>query len=348
MMEKLTRLALISLGILSAIILVFCFIEYVLPILIPFLIAWIVASLTASLAERLAKRIKAPRRIIRLVLSVLLTLIFAAVAILSLWRTLASLWQFLADISEKNRLYDLLNTILSRDIPLLGKVLPEELASRIGEAFGSLISTGLSFVAEWITSLAGAVPKILLFLLVTLISLVYFSLDYDKINSFVSSHLPRRLSILVKKLRTGITVLLKKYILSYSLILLITYITLLIGFVILRVDRAMLLAFLIAILDILPVIGVGTVLIPWSIYELAVGNSTLGIGLIILFVANAVIRQLAEPKIIGKSLDLHPLITLITLYVGYAVFGIWGMLLLPIATVLIITSLKGNNTAEIG
>ena len=348
MMEKLTRLALISLGILSAVILVFCFIEYVLPILIPFLIAWIVASLTASVAERLARRIKAPKRIIRLVLSVLLTLIFAAVAILSLWRTLASLWQFLADISEKNRLYDLLNTILSRDIPLLGGILPEELASRIGEAFGSLISTGLSFVAEWITSLAGGVPKILLFLLVTLISLVYFSLDYDKINSFVSSHLPRRLSNLVKKLRTGITVLLKKYILSYSLILLITYITLLIGFVILRVDRAMLLAFFIALLDILPVIGVGTVLIPWSIYELAVGNSTLGIGLIILFVANAVIRQLAEPKIIGKSLDLHPLITLITLYVGYAVFGIWGMLLLPIATVLIITSLKGNNTAEIG
>ena len=83
---------------------------------------------------------------------------------------------------------------MSRDIPFLGGMLPDELAMRISEALGSLLSNGLSYVAGFITSLAAAVPKIFLFLLVTLISLVYFSLDYDKISAFFTSHLPKKLS----------------------------------------------------------------------------------------------------------------------------------------------------------
>ena len=348
MKEKISHISLIMVGILSAVILFFCFIEYIFPILLPFLIAWMVASLTSSPASRLAARIKAPERIVRLVMSVVFTLIFAAVAVFAVWRTVSALWSFLAEISEKNSFYDLLGMIMSRDIPFLGGMLPDELAMRISEALGSLLSNGLSYVAGFITSLAAAVPKIFLFLLVTLISLVYFSLDYDKISAFFTSHLPKKLSDFLSKLRLGIVTLFRKYVLSYSLILCITYITLLIGFLILRVDDPMSLAFFIALLDILPVIGVGTVLVPWSIYELAVGNSSLGVGLILLFIANAVIRQLSEPKIVGKSLNLHPLVTLIMLYVGYALFGIWGMVLLPILTVLILTSLKGDNTAKIG
>ena len=127
----------------------------------------------------------------------------------------------------------------------------------------------------------------------------------------------------------------------------ITYATLLVGLLLLGVEHAAVVAFFIALLDILPIIGVGTVLIPWSIYELAIGDSALGIGLILLFLANAVIRQISEPKIVGKSLDLHPIITLITLYVGYALFGLWGMLLLPVAAVCISTALKGDNAAKV-
>ena len=232
-------------------------------------------------------------------------------------------------------------------MPFFGELLPPELATRISDAFGSLISSGMSFIAEWVTALAGGVPRLFLFLLVTLISLVYFSLDYDKISAFVKSYLPKNLSELLSRLRSSIVLVLKKYVLSYSLILMITYATLLVGLLLLGVEHAAVVAFFIALLDVLPIIGVGTVLIPWSIYELAIGDSALGIGLILLFLANAVIRQISEPKIVGKSLDLHPIITLITLYVGYALFGLWGMLLLPVAAVCISTALKGDNAAKV-
>ena len=347
MKEKISHLALISVGILSTVILLFCFIEYVFPVLLPFIIAWIVASVTVGPAKRLSAKIKTPEKIIRLVISVLFTLIFIATGMLVIWRTTTSLWQFLVDISEQNQLYDLLSRVLSKDVPFFGELLPPELATRISDAFGSLISSGMSFIAEWVTALAGGVPRLFLFLLVTLISLVYFSLDYDKISAFVKSYLPKNLSELLSRLRSSIVLVLKKYVLSYSLILMITYATLLVGLLLLGVEHAAVVAFFIALLDVLPIIGVGTVLIPWSIYELAIGDSALGIGLILLFLANAVIRQISEPKIVGKSLDLHPIITLITLYVGYALFGLWGMLLLPVAAVCISTALKGDNAAKV-
>lgn len=347
MKEKLRHLAILSVGTLSAGILLICFMKYLLPVLSPFIIAWLVASITVSPAKKLADRIKAPERVIRLVSSLLIALIFVASAVLIVWRTTTALWSFLVDISEQNRLYDLLGTLLSKDIPFLGGILPEELASRVGEAFDSVISSVLSTVGGWVTSLAGSVPRLFFFLLVTLISLVYFALDYDKITDFVKSYLPEKGVSLLSKCRDGIITVLKKYVLSYLLILMITYLTLLLGFLVLGVHHAAVVSLFIALLDILPVLGVGTVLVPWSIYELAVGNAALGIGLIVLFVINSVIRQLSEPKILGKSLNIHPLLTLIMLYVGYALFGLFGMLVLPIAAVLISWILKSDKSPEV-
>lgn len=347
MKEKISYLALVCVGLLSLIVLLICFAKYIFPLLLPFLIAWLISSITVAPAKKLSSIIKAPERIIRLVTSVVFTLIFVSVATLLLWRITTALWHFLAHIAEKNRLYDLLSIILSKDLPLLGEFIPEELAARISEAFGSLISSGLSLLAEGVTSVVSGVPKLFFFLVVTLISLVYFSLDYDKITTFLKSVLPKKLSHVLSKIRQGVSVVLKKYVLSYSLIMLITYLTLLLGFLILRVEQGAILAFFIALLDILPIIGVGTVLVPWSIYEIALGNARLGVGLIILFVANAIIRQLSEPKILGKSLNVHPIITLMLIYIGYALFGIFGMLLLPIGAVVVGMVLKGNNTAEI-
>ena len=100
-------------------------------------------------------------------------------------------------------------------------------------------------------------------------------------------------------------------------------------------------------MDILPIIGVGTVIIPWAVIELAFGNANFAIGLLLLFVFNAVIRQLAEPKIIGKNLDLHPIATLILLYVGYSLFGLVGLVILPVIAVSIGVALKGNHSTEI-
>lgn len=347
MKDKLISISVISVGILSIGIIFVVFATHIFPVISPFVIAWLLAAATASPARKLSSRIKAPEKIIRLVMSVVATLfIFSALA-LFLWQGTAALWGFLSDIASKNRLYDLITTLFKADAPLLGDYLPHELASKISEALGRLVSSCLTLLAEWVTSIVGAIPQFFLFILVTLISLVYFALDYDRINSFVIRLLPKRIVDILAKMKESIFNILKKYILSYSLIMLITYLTLLSGLWLLRVDHAPIIALFIAALDILPILGVGTVLVPWSILELVMGNRFLGIGLIILFVVNAIIRQLSEPKIVGKSLNLHPLITLMMIYVGYALFGFVGMIILPVASVILGSILKQDNSAEV-
>lgn len=347
MKEKISRFALISVGILSSGILLFAFLEYVLPVVLPFLIAWLVASMTASPAKKLSEKIKAPERVIRLVMSVVIILVvFTAVSAL-VWRGATAIWRFLSDIDSDSRIYNFLESLLSPDAPLLGNYLPEGLAERVSEALGGVISSGLSMIAEGITSLATAIPQFFLFILVTLISLIYFAIDYDKIGKLFISILPQKVSATLQKIKTTIVFVIKKYILSYSLILLITYTTMLVGLSLLRVRHAAVLSLFIALLDILPVIGVGTVLLPWGIFELATSGGFLGVGLILLFAVNTVIRQFSEPRIVGKSLDMHPVITLIMIYVGYALFGFVGVIALPIVGVSIGAMLKGDNSPEV-
>jgi predicted PurR-regulated permease PerM len=138
-----------------------------------------------------------------------------------------------------------------------------------------------------------------------------------------------------------------KYIRAYLIIMLITFVIMLTGFLIMRVENALLLASVIALLDVLPLIGVGTVLVPWSVFQLLFGNLYLGIGLALIFVVNEVVRQISEPKIVGKSLGIHPLVSLVLLYVGYSVLGIAGLLLVPLISVILNVITDKNDAAEV-
>ena len=280
-------------------------------------------------------------------MSVFLTLTVAGAIGLVLWSIVDAVWKFLSDLGAGNRLYDLLTAVFTAEIPILKDKIPDALADGIKGAIKGALTEIFSAMASGATLVAGALPNAFFVLVVTIISLVYFSLDYDRVSGFIKRILPERMVKRVAELKRGILNVIKKYIISYSLILFMTFLIMLFGFLILRVDHALLLAMIVAFLDILPIIGVGTVLIPWAIIELAFGNAGLAIGLLALFVVNSIIRQLAEPKIIGKNLDLHPIATLILLYVGYSLFGIMGLIILPVVAVSIGVALKGNDSTEI-
>ena len=88
-------------------------------------------------------------------------------------------------------------------------------------------------------------------------------------------------------------------------------------------------------------------LVPWSVFEFARGNAFMGVGLIVLFVVNEVIRQFSEPKIVGKNLNIHPLLTLVLLYFGYSLFGISGLILIP-AIIAVLGLVKKDKTTDVG
>ena len=99
------------------------------------------------------------------------------------------------------------------------------------------------------------------------------------------------------------------------------------GFLILGVNYALLLAVIIAILDFLPILGTGTILIPWAVIRLVAGEYAFGFGLVIIYVLTLVLRQVIQPKIVGDTMGLDPLMTLLFLYLGFKISGIAGMIL---------------------
>ena len=123
---------------------------------------------------------------------------------------------------------------------------------------------------------------------------------------------------------------------SYFLILGITFSELLIGLAILRVNRFVLIAFLIAVLDIFPVLGTGAVLVPWAIIAFIQGRIGFGIGLLVLYALITVIRQIIEPKIVGKHVGMHPIITLACMFIGTSLFGGYGLFGLPILVAIVL------------
>ena len=346
MKDRIYNILIFSLALLSGGAVAYILLKYLLPLLAPFIIAWLVVTATTRASESLSAKLKIPKKIVRLIASLTLVLILSLATGMLVWQSISAMWRFLSDIGEGGIL-ELVEKLFSSDRPLFGNLVPKEIADLIGSSLDSLISSATSTLASGATRLISGLPTAFLFLIVTIISIIYLALDYEGIQSFIFGLLPKKLSSRMSDIRHGLISVMGKYIRSYGLILLVTYCIIFIGLSLLRVEHSPIIALLIAFLDILPVIGVGTVLVPWSAISLALGNRFLGIGLILLFVVNAVLRQFIEPKIVGKSLNIHPLVSLGAIYLGYAIFGFMGLFILPLVAVAVSAVLKDNSTAKI-
>lgn len=133
-----------------------------------------------------------------------------------------------------------------------------------------------------------------------------------------------------------------KYVKSYSLIFFITFFELAIGFSLLRVQNAMLLGLLVAIFDILPILGTGGVLIPWALISAVLGDKAFALGVFTLYIIIIVVRNIIEPRIVGKQIGLHPLVTLVCMFVGLKFFGVIGLFGFPIALSVLVNMDRNN------
>ncbi|MBR6609197.1 MAG: AI-2E family transporter, partial [Oscillospiraceae bacterium] len=137
-----------------------------------------------------------------------------------------------------------------------------------------------------------------------------------------------------------------QYIKSYSLILFITFAEIAAGLWLLGVKRAVLIAMLIAVFDILPAVGTGGIIIPWGIISIALGDVFMGIGLLALYLIVTVVRNTLEPKIVGEQVGLHPVATLMAMFLGSKIMGIIGLFGFPIALV-ILTKLNDSGKIKL-
>ena len=344
--EKLRTYAYLSVSVIGGILLGFFILRYLFIPVLPFLIAWGVAFMLRPPSIFLSNKLHLNRKFISVILAIL-TVSFGIGALLGLCAVgVRELWSFLSEFASGERLSEIISNITNP----LGTLFGDKFAfsNHVADVVKNAISTLLSKLVDVLSVTVSAIPKALFFILVTVIASVYFSLDLEGINRFVKSHLSKRFGDNLVKSKNRFFSVGIKYIKSYLIIMVITFIIMLVGFFILRVEKALLIAAIVAFLDLLPVIGVGTLIVPWSVYQLICGNFYLGIGLLVLWLIHEIIRQFIEPKIIGKNLGIHPILSLVLLYVGYSVFGIVGLIFLPIIGSLVGVVLNKEDSSEVG
>ncbi len=202
---------------------------------------------------------------------------------------------------------------------------------------GSFNLTSLIFpsiTGVWNT--AKQIPSILIAVIVMIISCCFMTADYERISNAIKGLLPEDKHFIFSRTKAALFSSLGKLAKAYAIIILVTFSEMLFGLSIMKLagfytsSYIFVIAVITAIVDILPVFGTGTILIPWGIYELIVKNTGLGIGLLVLYGAITVIRQIVEPKLVASQLDLPPVLTISAMYVGLQIFGVIGMFLMPI------------------
>ncbi len=330
----------------GAAILAFLFLKYIAALLLPFLIAWGVAFAVRRPAIAASRILKLPVRIVRVVLSALIVASGLSLVFFLIWKLLSELWHILTGIGKSGEFFSAIGSIMNPRGSLFG-FLPEGIGEIISGALEGTISRLTSAFADFAARFAASIPSVVLFIIITFIACIYFALDLERVNGFIKSKLPERIFVSLVRFKDGILGIGLKYARAYLLIMLITFAICLAGLLLLGVEYALLIAAVISVLDILPVIGIGTIFIPWAVFQFAFGSRALGFGLLVLFLIAEFIRQLAEPKIVGKNLGLHPIISLILLYGSYSLFGIGGILLIPCAVVVINALTKSEKKGNI-
>ncbi len=205
-----------------------------------------------------------------------------------------------------------------------------DLLSQAINSLGSSVSALSVGAIGTISGYASSLPGFFVKLLLMIISTFFIAKDYDLLVGFVMRQFSTRGQALLVHIREYLVGTLLICIRSYALIMSITFIELAVGLTLIGVEHSVLIALCISIFDILPVLGTGGIMIPWTLISALQGNFRLTLGLAIVYLAITVIRNILEPKIVGGQLGLHPVVTLTGMFVGAQLFGILGLFGVPI------------------
>lgn len=360
------RNALINIAFFAVILgLVYAFFKYCFWLAAPFVLSFFFAVILQKPLRFLDKKTKNKCHtlwsILLVVLSICVVLVPVILLLIRLGKEIADFVSYLA--SQLNDLPAFL-AALEKDLLNLLKFLPDgiytSVSDKITEAFGRLINdfdisalginmdtikTGLTTGVNGVFSVAKNIPSVLIGIVIGIIAWIFFTKDYRYIVNFIKLQLPEGKKDALSEFKKIFSNTVLKMARAYALIMFITFCELFLGFTILTLIGVMntgyifIIAIAIAVFDILPVAGSGGILIPWALISLITGNFGQAIGLIVMYVIITVIRQYIEPKIMGSSLGVHPIVTLAGLYFGLKLFGFMGMFIVPI-TVMTIKALN--------
>ncbi len=349
-MEKKREFIVHTLYVAIIIAMLFLFFKFLFPALIPFVIGFVVACIVRFFARKIGKDSEQHKKTAALIITICFYSVIFLILVLvgvkavdeigSFIRSIPTIYKdiilpFLEQISQK---VEEIAMQLDERIAMEVEATLNEFLASLGKYISDFSLAVVSFVSDGILG----IPAFLIRMIITVVSTFFMAVDFDKITGILKKLIgDKKYGVIIQSANHTKLVILA-YLKSYTLLFCLTFIELSIGFWILKIPYPFWIALGIAVFDILPILGTGGVLIPWSLVCLFIGNIRMGVCIFVLYIIITAIRNTLEPKIVGKQIGLHPLITLIAMFVGMNLLGIVGMILFPVSLVIIVSMAKAG------
>ncbi len=323
---------------------VYLFVKYLLSYMIPFIVAWVIASGLQIVVKWLHERLQMQRGI---------------ATMLSMVTVLSGITWGVSAIGRKifvqaNHLYqriplyrrEILETFnnISDKTKHLFSALPFNsaitLEKTVDQLFQSITSFLGSFVSKGSINVVSKLPNIVFLIVITLLSIFFMTRDYALIHKFIAAQIPQGMREKSTVLKEDLMTALGGYLRTQLILMCITMSICLIGFLLLGINSAILLAIMIGFVDALPILGSGLFLVPWAIYNIILGQYSVGIGLAGIYGLIVIVRQVIEPRILSNQIGVYTLVTIMAMYIGFKTIGVFGLILGPIIVIIIQTLQK--------
>lgn len=314
------------------------FVSYKLAIFyIPFVIAYLISRLLDPMIEFLCKKIKINRKVSSIIAIIIL---IGTIGSLITLLVISLINEITHIVSNFNMNYDeiqiWINDIINRyNIDVSTENLKIMLSENSDTIKNIVISVGTT-VLNFLTS----IPTIIMYTVITILATIFMCFDKEYVKVTVKKHVPKVFLEKIKRIFKETCGVAFSYIKAEAKLSLVCFILVFIGFWLMKifgiqVDYPTSAAVITGIVDILPLLGAGIVLIPYAIYSFIIGNTAFAIGTAVIWGIWAVLKQLIEPKVVSKQMGVHPIFTLVAMYTGYKLIGVLGLMLGPITLLIL-------------
>jgi sporulation integral membrane protein YtvI len=312
----------------------------VLPFVWPFVFGFLFSLLLRKPARWISKLIKARSKVAKPIVLVLMVLLYGVifVAVILLISRLFYEAQRLFNNAPAiiNWVQQAFDNWLERLWPKGLETSPDSVQVLIDAVLDSfrrfvqnIASKATPVVAQGAWTTVTGIPGMLLFIVMTVMSSFYFTSDNDRIQAYFRKILPvdfvKKADNLIKDITfAGFQQMKAQLIISFIIMVMLVVVFTIFGF-----DYSLLLGIAIGIVDVLPVLGAGTILIPWALFNLLAGELTIGLQLVVMYILVVVVRQIIEPRIVSNKLGLYPLVSMVSMYIGFVTIGFLGLIIGP-------------------
>lgn len=324
---------------------------YLINIYMPFLIGLIVAVL-ANFLMKPFKNTKVPRSLLSFIaVLIVLSVIFAVfyglfVLIRSQIPTLTSYAKELINSAEgiARGIYDQ----LAIRFPAFFEASFDQFIKSASPNLGNLLTNSTAVLGGTIFGFARSLPSAAFFLIITLISAYFISIEYDRVMDFLNKHVieHKRVHDFLGRMKASVKLGLGSWLKAQLIIMFFLSIIASIGFFIIGYNNPLILGIALGVFDALPLFGSGAILLPLFIYNILMGKIRFAIYHLLIYAAIAVIRQMIEPRVIGRQIGINPLITLLTLYTGFRLAGIMGMIISLLVMVILVSIFSNKHEQQ--